>query len=75
MFENSLPVKIELNTSQQKLVNTKRFYSIQFLTWGINLFKEIEEPMESSSENIIGSDDESWTLLWMHLPKMKWCKR
>ena len=56
-----MPVKIKLNIFQREFVNTKRFYSIQFLTWGFYLFKEIEEPVESSSENIIESGDESWT--------------
>ena len=56
-----LLVKIKLNIFQREFVNTKSFYSIQFLTWGFYLFKEIEEPIESSSENIIESGDESWT--------------
>ena len=50
-----------MNIFQREFVNTKRFYSIQFLTWGFYLFKEIEEPIESFSENIIESGDESWT--------------
>ena len=56
-----MPVKIKLDIFQREFVNTKSFYSIQFLTCGFYLFKEIEEPVESSSENIIESGDESWT--------------